>query len=556
MGTTNLTAPGVEEILLSWEAATVFEKLAGDLQVSLAVADSEGQVLVAYGPPAPLAVGDSAIALRSAGDPRVSVRDVTRYNQAVGTVIGTAEGGRTPLLDRLVNLLASCLEDKAGSLIEMNGLSQELLHVYEEMNFFHTFAQTMAGFVKQENTCQLVLDKVMDLIPARRGAIFLPEKHTGRLELAAEVGDQKWGARLTMAASCTLDQVFTSARSLLVENADDFAREVRRDMEELEATSMLAVPLTVPTEGKPRASGVLLLLDRVDGDSFGSPELKIAEAAAGQVGVVLNIVMLLELEQEFQLARDIQSVLLPSSLPERPGLGLAGRCVAARNIGGDYYDVIEVGENEIGLVVADVSGHNIASGLLMAVGRTIFRTDATRRSQPSPGEVLTSMNRKLFEDLSRAEKFISAFYLRYDPGTLALMYANAGHNRPFLWRAQRQAFEVLEGDGMLLGILPEQVIQDETTRLEAGDVLVVYTDGVVEAKNKRGEFLGEERFQDVIREHVHLHPDDLVEAIFRHLKVWAEGADQSDDITVVVLATPPARVIADVDSTQTEPRKA
>ena len=316
---------------------------------------------------------------------------------------------------------------------------------------------------------------------------------------------------------------------------------------------MLAVPLTVPTEGKPRASGVLLLLDRVDGDSFGSPELKIAEAAAGQVGVVLNIVMLLELEQEFQLAKDIQSVLLPSSLPQRPGLRLAGRCVAARNIGGDYYDVVEVGKDEIGVVVADVSGHNIASGLLMAVGRTIFRTDATRRSRPDPGEVLTSMNRKLFEDLSRAEKFISAFYLRYDPGTSALIYANAGHNLPFLWRAQRQDFEVLDGDGMLLGILPEQVIQDRTTQLEAGDVLVVYTDGVVEAKNRQGEFLGEERFQEVIREHVHLDPEGLVEAIFRHLKVWAEGADQSDDITVVVLAASPTPATNEADSNDADP---
>ena len=221
MGTNNLTPPGVEEILLSWEAAAVFENLAGDLQVSLAVADREGTVLAVFGPPGPLALGASVNALRSTDAPGVSVRDVTRYNQAVGTVIGIAASGGDDIsrLERVVDLLASCLEDKAGSLIEMNGLSQELLHAYEEMNFFHTFAQTMAGFASQEDTCQLVLDKVMDLIPARRGAIFLPEHHTGRLELAAEVGEQKWGARLTVAASSILDQVFTSARSLLVDNA-------------------------------------------------------------------------------------------------------------------------------------------------------------------------------------------------------------------------------------------------------------------------------------------------------------------------------------------------
>lgn len=239
-----------------------------------------------------------------------------------------------------------------------------------------------------------------------------------------------------------------------------------------------------------------------------------------------------ELENEIRMAAGIQQGLLPGAPPVVPGAELAGWCLPAAKVGGDYYDLLVDGDGRLTLLVADVAGHSIGSALLMAMARSVLRREAEHGGDPA--DLLAQTNAAMFGDLVTAGLFITIFAARFDPADGTLEYANAGHNPPLLRRHAERSTCELDADGAAIGFLEELEFEQRATRLEAGDTLLLYTDGVVEAPGVDGAQFGEQRLAELVAE-LDVGAEALVRAVVEAVGDHTGGAAQHDDVTVVAL---------------------
>lgn len=232
--------------------------------------------------------------------------------------------------------------------------------------------------------------------------------------------------------------------------------------------------------------------------------------------------------QDLRVARDIQVSLLLASSPRLPGWEISTSFLPARELGGDLYDFVDLGPRHRGIMIGDVSGKGIPAALHMAVARTLFRVEA--RQQGSPGETLARVNRALIEQAPQS--CVSLLYMRLDIADGSLVLANAGHHYPIL--LDREAREIVL-NGLPLGIDRDYVYEEATAHLAPGDVLVLYTDGVVEATNDHSEPFGFERLRELLVNSPVRRPRSLTRQIVRAVRVFSSNAPQSDDITLLVL---------------------
>ena len=240
--------------------------------------------------------------------------------------------------------------------------------------------------------------------------------------------------------------------------------------------------------------------------------------------------------RELDIARQIQLSLLPKLPLKLPYAQVYGVCVPASHVGGDYFDYFPVRE-DLDVVIADVSGHGMGSALIMAEARSTLKAEARRKKngvEHGPADTLRALNELLFEDLDGADLFISLFYLRYSPQTQQLRYASAGHNPPFLLRRAAPACEPLDAEGMVLGVKKQVEFEDTTLGLMPGDRLLLYTDGIVEARDESGEFFGTQRLCRLFASCRELPPQSVVESILDELSLF-RGDAYEDDVTLVVV---------------------
>jgi phosphoserine phosphatase RsbU/P len=234
-------------------------------------------------------------------------------------------------------------------------------------------------------------------------------------------------------------------------------------------------------------------------------------------------------EEELKRAREIQQMLLPSKLPQLPGAQISGAWQPAREVSGDYFDVIQLDERRIGICVGDVAGKGITAALLMANLQASFRAFAT--PDATPQVVCTKLNKFLCANIA-AGKFVTFFYAVLDAEKRTLVYENAGHCPGLLIR-ENGAVESLRGGGAVLGALPDWVYQDYTVQLQAGDKLLLWTDGITEAENAQLEEFGEERLLEAARIEV-TTALDTQRAIMQRVTAFC-SANFRDDATLLVL---------------------
>jgi serine phosphatase RsbU (regulator of sigma subunit) len=276
------------------------------------------------------------------------------------------------------------------------------------------------------------------------------------------------------------------------------------------------------------------------------------------------------LEQELDLAREIQASFLPNTSPSLPDYQIEAYYQSARQVGGDFYDFIDLppdpaesvqsvpdlpnrptefvfragwqtapaqdqlrqhGER-LGIVIADVTDKGVPAALFMALSRTLLR--ATAIDGRRPVEVLERANRLILAD-SRAGLFVTCFYAILDAASGALYFANAGHNYPLRYVTETGHVEPLQAQGIVLGVVNQPVFEEKTLVLRAGDVVLFYTDGVTEMMNPQRELFGEERLTQVLYTNYHRSPSQIVAAVLAALSEFADGQSQSDDITMVVI---------------------
>jgi len=291
-------------------------------------------------------------------------------------------------------------------------------------------------------------------------------------------------------------------------------------------------------EGEP--VGVLSAFSRSAKGIFTDEFVALFNNIAGQVAIawrnhkqLTGLLEVREQERELQIAKTIQMGLLPSTTPKISEIELAGLCVPAHQVGGDYYDFIERDDGSIDLLIADVSGHNIGSALIMAETRTFIQARSANIDEPA--KMLRALNSFFYNDLTRAELFVTMFYLQYHPDVGKLYYTSAGHNMPLLWRKADNSVEWLDAEGLILGIRPEVDFEQRAISLYPGDLLVLYTDGVTEAENENNELFGEEQLQKLILECTELPPEEIINAILQQIRIFTGQHHFNDDISLVVL---------------------
>lgn len=304
--------------------------------------------------------------------------------------------------------------------------------------------------------------------------------------------------------------------------------DVRRKYEEWKERGVkFRYPPEVPVWG-----GIHTRFEDPDGNSFGLAgfdELT-RSVEAQRRALALKIEAERRAAQEIEIAKQVQARLFPQIHPEAKTLEYAGICLQARQVGGDYFDFLDLGQHRLGLVIGDVSGKGIAAALLMA------NLQANLRSQCAgaclhPELFLQSVNRLFFENTVDSA-YASLFFAEYDDDSRRLRYANCGHLSGLILHSDKTC-KRLDSTGTLLGLFPSWEFSIAECELVPGDLLALYTDGVTEATNGDGREFGEEMLIEKLREHRSLSCDDLAKAVAKDVRKFSP-CEQNDDITLIV----------------------
>ncbi len=317
--------------------------------------------------------------------------------------------------------------------------------------------------------------------------------------------------------------------------------DVRRDPRYLEARPTSRSEVAAPLLLGGRTIGVFNLESDLE-DAYHEGHLELLMAFAAQAAVALERGQITRelferryLEKELAIAHEIQASFLPTEAPQFPGLELAGAAQSHREVGGDYYDFIPVGENRLGLAIADVSGKGIPAALIMAGFRMSLLAEV--RNEFAIRAVMRKVNSLLYESTERG-RFVTCFYGVLDVKNRALNFSNAGHNPPLL-RRQDGTIEYLYEGGVALGVLPDAEYEDRPVVLRPEDVLVLYTDGVTEAVSPEGEQFGQTRLEGLLARLADRPAASIVDGIVAAITEWCASAGMTDDLTLMVVKVKP-----------------
>jgi serine phosphatase RsbU (regulator of sigma subunit)/anti-sigma regulatory factor (Ser/Thr protein kinase) len=300
------------------------------------------------------------------------------------------------------------------------------------------------------------------------------------------------------------------------------------------------VELVVPLIGQGELLGALYLGTRLSDQPYSGDDRRLLGSLASQVAPAMKVAQLVReqqaeaqererIEQELRVAALIQQTLLPKELPDISGWGVDAFYRPARAVGGDFYDFIDLGEERLGVVIGDVTDKGVPAALVMATCRSMLRGAA--QSNDSPAAVLAMVNDNLVPQIPPA-MFVTCLYAIVDTGAGEVIFANAGHNLPYV-RSSDGVLE-LRATGMPLGLMPGMDYEEKTHRLQHGDVMVLTSDGITEAHNPEGEMYGFDRLMGQVAKKT--KGDDMVASLVGDLERWSgPGAEQEDDITLVVV---------------------
>jgi serine phosphatase RsbU (regulator of sigma subunit) len=404
----------------------------------------------------------------------------------------------------------------AASALDVDIRVKALIHAGREL----------AGHQPLADLFPLILDLALDAVDAERGVLLTLVGD--RLLVRAARGES------FHISSAVRDRVLVQRDSLLVRDAlkEDAFRQ-RMSIQEQHIRSMLAVPL----QTKDKVIGLIYVDTPNVVREFSPEDLSLLTVMANVAAVRLEHARLSEVEEaerllarELEQAAEIQRRLLPASPPEVPGLDLAGHNSACRTVGGDYYDFFAYPDGRVALVVADVAGKAMPAALLVSSLQAQVQVLA---EDPNDLARLTSRLNRLLATHCPSNRFISLFFCLVNPATGETTYCNAGHNPPLVVRSGERV-DRLEGGGPILGILPAAVYEQQHCHLGAGDLLVLYSDGVTEAVNTAEEEFGEERLVNLLIQKRGQPAGDIVEAVNSALAGWSADTPRTDDITLVV----------------------
>ena len=464
--------------------------------------------------------GDQVVAghltIEFAGNDRTA--PIPRENVVFVEAAETANKSTTTVAANLESLIGQTGVDE---------LHQSMIQVNPQMQALIRAGRELVGYRPLNELFEVIMDLAMGAVLAARGVLMTLEN--GELVVRAARGA---GFKISKTVR---DRVLKEKTSLLVRDTQlDQALREQQSIVQNKVRGMIAVPL----QTNERVIG-LIYVDTPDLiREFTREDLGLLTVMANVAAIRIEHARLNEIEvaeramaQELEQAAHIQMGLLPSKSPDVPGMDIAAGTLPCRTVGGDYYDYLPFPDGRIGVLIGDVAGKGMPASLLMtslqARVKVLFEDG---------DELAQKMNRLNKHTAANCpdNRFITFFMTIVDPKTGELVYTNAGHNPPLLVRANGTV-EQLKGGGIILGILPIAKYEDFRIRMEPGDTLVLYSDGVTEAVDPSDVDFGEDRLSDLVTSMRGRPASEVVAAVQTAVANFSSGAPQFDDITVVVM---------------------
>jgi putative ABC transport system permease protein len=412
-------------------------------------------------------------------------------------------------------------------------------------------AALLADFVAAARRAESPADQIRIALATLRSrlgaesALLLEKVPTGEYRCTAASPGPQSSACTLPAHGFLLGRLQANSSALPMTSADlevlaRWAAEHKPErLDEIETLKSAGARLAAALRTKNEILGLLMLGPPVERAAYGAAEKAALDACTAQFALMIEngrltgrVVEQEKLQRDLALAAEVQRRLLPDRPPEVSMATLAAVSLPARSVGGDYFDFIDVGDQRIGIALADVSGKGVAAALIMSSVQASLRILSSETDISLP-QLVTKMNRFL-HSATGSNKYATFFYAQIDGRARQLRYVNAGHLPPYLLRPA-SAIQELSTGGSVIGLFPEMSYEEATVDLQPGDVLVAFTDGVTEAMNRGEEEFGEERLKELLRQVVGLPVDEISARISHALKTWIDDTAQYDDLTFVVV---------------------
>lgn len=502
------------------------------------------------------------IVVQRALDLRVVIRQGLRYALAQRTVrvlqigafaaviVGAATLATDPSSNRPRKVLAIAL-GVAGILFISRG--SEKLRGWLDRRFFREAydAERILRELSEQVRTMVETGPLLETVSKQiSGSLHVPRvamlvNNDGHYASAFELGFDRPAAARFEASAGTVAQLKRNHQPLRVypDDPDSWIyTEPSIAESEREQLKKLQTQLLLPLACKDKLIGFMSLSAKRSEEPYSASDVRLLESVATQTGLALENSHLTEaiaaevaqrerLNREIEIARDVQEHLFPRNYPAIAGLDYAGRCRPARGVGGDYYDFLELADGGLGIAIGDVSGKGIPAALLMASLQASLRGQ-TISGADDLAKLMTNMNRLIF-DTSPSNRYATFFYSQYEPSTRNLTYVNGGHNPPLVFRGG----EVLrlEDGGPVVGLFKAARYSQASLMLAAGDVLLLYTDGISEAMNASDEEWGEDKMMDAVRACRSRPATEIIDELMQAADQFVAGAPQHDDMTITVI---------------------
>lgn len=447
-------------------------------------------------------------------------------NQRIAGFVGACAPGDDMILVQLESqaALLSQLLTREG---ELDSMTAELMGAYDLLVAMYNISQATRSNLKRNDILRSLIDQALNLSSSQESLVVIEElDELVSVYPAAHPKPQKGLMQSLLRAVRELN------RPVLCNDRSDVQSVLEPQHEGLERC--VAVPVSVQGD----VVACLALLNKPDPYTAGDQKLLVAladEAAAIIERDRFQTQLLAQerMRRELEIAAEIQAGLLPSELPTVPGLELAAHSRPAMEVGGDFYDVVQIPEGPLAMVLGDVTGKGVPAALFATVAHNILHHAIPQSSDPRA--VLDELNADLYDELTNASMFITLHIAFFDPSTGQLVMVNAGHAPVLYYEAAAGRARLLEADGPPVGVLPQVLSEIQTVVAEPGDILAVLSDGFSEMTGPDGEMFGIDPLMRLMEENADQSAAALQDCLLDAVSSFAQGMPQPDDLTICVL---------------------
>ncbi len=450
-------------------------------------------------------------------------------------------------------------EDCYWSLLGLNQQVQNLKREREvAFNLLSNISTSVRDITSTNETLKLIIKSAMTTTHAGASAIYLLKKEEGTPHqiLSAEIVEGFFWplhptAELTLSkekyihnavlshhfkvGEGIVGSVAQTSTAILIKNGQKDERLKKLGPIVLNIRTLLAVPLKIKND----LLGVLIVMNKMDESGFDENDQSILQALADQAALSINNARLYvelteqeRMKRELEIATQIQSSLLPKEIPHINGITISGNMIPAKEIGGDYYDYIKMDDDHMGIIIGDVAGKGVPAGMIMLIVRTIIHVIA--KEVTSTKLAMEVISQKIYHQMD-SKKFMTLLYLFWDNRDRTLKYTSAGHEHILLYRKAENRIERIKSGGLAIGMHEQigQFLSEKQLKMNAGDTVLLYTDGVTEARNENSEMYGLDRLQKTLEKYSSESAEMLRCRAEDEVKSFMSSADQYDDITLV-----------------------